>query len=102
MLWQENIMAQSPLSKNEAIKEIRNWVIQQGFLTLANISTWDDSGKWKNWEIPRVPDQMCSQNTLLEEALMGLAPVHMRLTDKWGWGKTGIYNARHGCTSLQP
>jgi len=46
MLWQDIIMGQSPLSKNEAIKEIKNWLIQQGVLTLADISTWDDSKKW--------------------------------------------------------
>jgi len=45
---------------------------------------------------------MSSQKTLVEEALTGLALVHMRLTNKWGWGKTGIYNARHGFASLQP
>eukprot|EP00253_Pinus_taeda_P032328 PITA_32328 len=102
MLWQDTIMGQLLLSKNEAIKEIGNWLIQQGILTLADISTWEDSRKWRTWEIPRVRNQMRSQKTLLEEALTGLAPVHMHLTDKWGWGKTGIYNARHGFASLQP
>lgn len=89
MMWQDNIMGQSPLSKNEAIKEIRNFLMQQGILTLVDISTWDDSRKWRNWEIPGVPEQLRSQKTLLKEALTGLASVHMRSTDKWGWGKTG-------------
>ena len=71
MLWQDNIMGQSPLSKNEAIKEIKNFLMQQGILTLADILTWDDSEKWRNWEIPQVLEQLCSQKTLLEEALMG-------------------------------
>jgi len=64
--------------------------MQQGNLTLVNISTWDDSGNWRDWNIPQAPEQLHIQKTLLEEALMGLALVHLHSMEKWGWGKTRI------------
>jgi hypothetical protein len=33
--------------------------------------------------------------------ISGLAPVHLRSSDKWGWGKTRVYTTSHGFTALQ-
>jgi hypothetical protein len=45
MLWQDNIMGNSPLIESEDIMEIHTWLSQRGINKLADISAWDDSGR---------------------------------------------------------
>lgn len=47
------------------------------------------------------PDWILPQLHQLLAKLTGLAPVHLHLRDKWGWGKTGTYSARLGFVALQ-
>jgi hypothetical protein len=77
------------------------WLTQHGINKLVDISSWDASGNWRSWVFPRIPEHLQNQNNLLLVALTGLAPVHLLSTEKWGWGKTRIYTAVQGFTSLQ-
>jgi hypothetical protein len=34
-------------------------------------------------------------------AISGMAPLHLRSRDKWGWGPTGAYTSKQGFVALQ-
>jgi hypothetical protein len=48
MLWQDNIMGDAPLIESEDLMEIRLWLSQRSINKLADISAWDDSGRWQS------------------------------------------------------
>jgi hypothetical protein len=62
MLWQDNIMGNAPLIESEDLKEIRAWLSQRGINKITDISAWDDSGRWKSWDLSGVPNQMQCKN----------------------------------------
>jgi hypothetical protein len=101
MLWQDSIMGKVPLKIFEEFKEIHKWLNQHRFTKLEDISSWDASGRWQTWVFPGTPNHLQTQKSILLAALTGLDPVHLHLSDKWGWGKSGFYTAAHGFTSLQ-
>ena len=45
-------------------------------------------------------DQFLHDQTILIDALAGLAPVHRSSNDKWGWGSTGVYTVAHGMSAI--
>jgi hypothetical protein len=94
-------MGQPPLNISEELKEIREWITSYRFTKLADISSWDALGSWRSWVFPGTPDHFQTQKNILLAALMGLAPVHLHLTEKWGWGKSSSYTTAQGFTFLQ-
>jgi hypothetical protein len=60
MLWQDNIMGNDPLIESEDLMKIYAWLSQHGINKLADISVWDDAGRWQSWDLSCVPNQMHS------------------------------------------
>jgi hypothetical protein len=58
MMWQDNIMGIAPLSELDGLKEIQVWLSRRNIIKIADISVWDDSGRWQSWDLPDVPNQM--------------------------------------------
>jgi hypothetical protein len=94
-------MGHTPLENAEEINEIREWLTQRDLNRLADISSWDASGNWLAWNLPETPVYLQHQKALLIKLLSDLAPVHLRASDTWGWGKTGSYTAAQGYNFLQ-
>lgn len=100
-LWEDKIMGLQPLNFVPDYANLHVWLIQHGVQMLADISSWDTDGNWLAWAIPRPPDNLQAQLISFHTVLSGSAPVHLRLSDKLGWGKTGAYTTSFGFTALQ-
>ena len=85
--------------------EIQCWLVRNGCLRLADISTWNRDGKWAVWEFPTLPGRsdslLHSQFMLLLKNLNGMVPIHSSCKDVWGWGSTDSYSTALGYKSLQ-
>ena len=70
-------MGHPPLDNSEEIKEIREWLSRHDFNKLADISSWDATGNWWDWELPEILAHLQLQKALLINSLVDLAPVHL-------------------------
>lgn len=94
-------MGHPPLENAEEINEIREWLTQHNLNRLVDISSWDASGNWLAWNLPETLAYLQHQKALLIKLLFDLALVHLRVSDTWGWVKTGRYTVAQGYNSLQ-
>ena len=83
-LWEDMILGHHPLSSINSLSEIKLWLSNKGFLRLFEFFSWDDAGNWVDWNFPEMPDRLIPEQSILINALFGLAPIHYSLKDKWG------------------
>lgn len=100
-IWNDRIMGNDPLGENEAIMDIREWLLQAGKTRLYDISSWDSKGEWAGWDINGIPDWLIPQKNQLIDLLEGSSPEHRHIRDSWAWGMTGTYTTAAGYKALQ-
>ena len=93
-------MGKLPLSYNDSLSEIKDWLSNKGFLRLAYICSWDISRNWVGCSFPEIPDYLIPQQSLLVLSLTSCAPVNCFLKYGWGWGSTGNYSAALGFKAI--
>ena len=77
-------MGKLPLSYNDSLSEIKDWLSNKGFLRLANIFSWDIARNWVGWSFPEILDYLIPQKNMLVLSLTSCAPVNCFLKDDWG------------------
>ena len=61
LLWEDKILGNLPLSSDESLSKIKNWLSNKGFLRLADICPWDRARNWVCWSFPEIPDYLIPQ-----------------------------------------
>jgi hypothetical protein len=95
-------MGNTPLSKSKDLMEIHAWISQHGINRLPEISSWDDSRRWKSWDLSGIPNQMHLEKSLFLAILTDCTPVNLLSRDKWGWGNSCFYSVAQGYNTLHP
>lgn len=57
-LWHDRIMDSAPLSENEEIDEIRQWLERAGINSVYDLSKWDSHGAWTGWDFHGIPNRL--------------------------------------------
>ena len=68
-------MGNHPLDNNSDIKDIKMWMIREGYKKLEDISNWELDGIWKQWAKPNLPNDLENQWNLMISFLDGAAPI---------------------------
>ena len=89
-------MGHSPLATQDRLHEICEYLENKGDKTLYDISKWNESGLWIDWEFRDIPTHLLQQSEMLKQELREAAPVHKSEKDKWGWGPTRAYTSAKG------
>ena len=93
-VWDDRILGNPPLSSLPSIENLSKWAIDNGFLTLFNLSTSDWQGNWNGWEVLHPPEHLKHDVDLLLPLLHGMAPISESSRDSIGWGSNGIYTVK--------
>ena len=68
---------------------------------LYDISKWNESRFWIDWDFRDIPAHLMQQSEILKQELREAAPVHQSEKDKWGWGPTRAYTSVKGYELMQ-
>ena len=58
-------MGNLPLSSNEYLSEIKDWLSNKGFLIMEDICSWERARNWVGWSFPEILDCLIPQQNLL-------------------------------------
>jgi len=79
--------------------ELKGWRLGLRKRTLYDISSWNDNGSWRDWNLGDVPQQLKEQDEFLIRFLKGEAPIQKTRPDNRGWGNKG-YSVTQGYNQL--
>lgn len=100
-IWNDRIMGRDAIKENEEIAGLIEWLTATGKTSLFDISEWDQQGDWAGWAIPAPPAHLLHQMNIFMQQLEEVAPIHRAMTDRWGWGHSGVYSAAEGYKAFQ-
>ena len=83
------------------MEDLSNWAIDNGLVTLYDLSTWDRKGDWTGWKLLQPPDHLRYAVKFLLPLLHGMAPISKSSKYSIGWGSNGIYTVKEGYKLLQ-
>ena len=83
------------------MEDLSKWAIDNGLVTLYDLSTWDRKGNWTGWKLLHPPDHLRHADDLLLPLLNGMAPISKKSRDSIGWGSNGNYTVKEGYKQLQ-
>jgi hypothetical protein len=94
-LWQDPILGVDLNSCEAEIGDLKRWLIDEHKSTLYDISTWNENGSWKEWNLGGVPAHLSNQAQILISTLKGATPILRDIPDSRGWGTNG-YSVKEG------
>lgn len=98
-IWNDSILKKSPLSQDESLRLIKDWLAHQNKFTKYDISIWNVLRSWSGWNLGDLPLDIQDQAEKLLYTLQGLSPWHIEDQDERGWGEQG-YLVSRGYESL--
>ena len=95
-IWQYCLGPVSPVNHLVAFSDLKQWLDHLNIITLYDLSSWKNNGRWDGWKALEVPEHLKLDFNALCSVLQGSAPIHNQLLDSRGWGKSGIYTVKEG------
>ena len=74
---------------------------EKGFNTLYDISSWDNSGNWKDWKILHPPEHLTEELETFTSFLHSGSPSNIQDRDIKDWGIHGQYTVKEGFKILK-
>ena len=74
---------------------------ENGYNKLYDISSWDNSGNWKEWKILQPPEHLEEEYKNFTSLLHGRSPSNIQDRYIKGWGIHGYYTIKEGFKILK-
>lgn len=101
-LWKDCSPLYDLLTDDQGFLDLANWMMEQGFTHLADISSWDDQGHWNSWKTLNLPRHLLHHWHSMLGHLKGFVPIATSKLDKriWLGGKSKNYTVKEGYVVL--
>ena len=87
--------------QRDKFAEVKSWMDTLGISIIADLSSWNISGRWAGWRSLEMPDHLKTDYNHIQSLLQGYMPIHNNLKDAKSWGNAGIYTVKVGYNAIK-
>ena len=94
-IWNDKVLGLTPIDEAN-FPNIKLRMQEMGYKKLYDISSWDNSGNWKEWKLLQPPEHLDKEHKTFTSLLHGGSPSNIQDRDIKGWGINGHYIVKEG------